>query len=103
VELQNIPVNVSIIYLQILKKFVNGRMQTKDELLKEITSEMYDNLCLMGYLKQGGTLVKNEVGGEKAVVTWAPTSIGKKEYDFKKRINEHIETDKVLFEFYEMY
>jgi hypothetical protein len=87
----------------IFEKFGNDRMRTKNELLKEITLKMYDDLCLMGYIKQGGTLVNNEAGGEKAVVTWAPTSVGKKEYEFKKRINEHIETDKVLFEFYEMY
>jgi len=46
----------------------------KDELVSKISSEMYEDFCLLGFILQG----VNDVGER----TWKITECGKKQFDF---------------------
>ena len=71
------------------------KIRSKDNLLERVEDYVFDDLCLMGYIKKGGAIINN-----KASITWCITQKSKDNYGREKKRLMFSESDLKLLEFY---
>ena len=84
----------------IFREFISSedKIRSKDNLLERVEEKVFDDLCLMGYIRKGGTIINGI-----ATITWCITKKGKDEYGGNKRRLVISKSDAELLEFYNRY
>lgn len=84
--------------LRIINEFAKGETRTVDNLLMRIEEKVFLDLCLMGYIRKGGSVIDG-----KATVTWTVTQVGKEEYEYNTKRLDLDKSDLALLSFYNKY
>ncbi len=84
--------------LIIVNEFRKTETRSVGNLLKRVEKKVFQDLCLMGYVRKGGSIIDN-----KATEIWTVTQIGKDEYEYKTKRIDFDESDLALLGFYNKY